>query len=81
MKAYAPNGAQIIGTAELTPGTALTMDDSFERDASGSISYDYAGETKMHWDGQETIERNGKVVLIDENGEEWTEDQIELRNE
>ncbi len=71
-------GASIEGTAETVPGKALTQRDSFERGKDGRITWEYAGDTKVYWDGQETIEREGKTVFVDENGDEITEDQVEL---
>jgi hypothetical protein len=38
----------------------------------------YTGETEMFWDDQETIERDGKVIFVDEQGEEWTFDELVL---
>lgn len=67
-------GAQVRGTADLVPGTALV-----ERLEDGS--YDWAGETKMWWDGQMNEaewERvlcgegaEGTVVLDCKEGHRW----------
>lgn len=82
MKAYAPNGLPILGTYEMCPARAETVHDSFERDpVTGELTYDHEGGSEMFWDAMETQTRAGKVVFLDEDGNEWTEDQLVLRDE
>jgi hypothetical protein len=82
MRAYSPTGSPILGSYEMCPARAEILPNSFERDpATGELTYDHAGGSEMFWDAMETVTRNGKVVFLDEDGEEWTEDQIELREE
>jgi hypothetical protein len=81
MQAFAPNGKQIIGTYEMCPARAEISLNSFGRDTDGTVSFDYAGESEMFWDGMETVTKEGKIVFLDGDGNEWTEDQIELREE
>jgi hypothetical protein len=57
------------GTLDWTPSTALMSADD-ERARNPEFEYD--GESKMHWDGQETEEDDqGRVGLICPNGHEW----------
>jgi len=94
MRAYAPNGALIVGSSEYVLCRAEIAIDSFTRDDDGKISFDWAGETKVNWDCQENVSRLpeyrmypsgespvGKFVYQDEDGEEWREDQITLKDE
>jgi hypothetical protein len=77
MRALSPTGAEITGTLEVVKGTCGVM--AWSRDADGSLSFDYDGTgTEVDWDSQKTVTREGKRVFVDENGQEWTEDQIEL---
>lgn len=70
--------AVIIGTSETIAGTALTLDDSFERNPDGSLEYDHDGETTVSWDSQTTNTRDGKTLFVDRDGDELTEDDLEL---
>jgi len=66
----APNGQQIIGTAEKVLCTASI--DGIDDDGLP----DYAGGSEVHWDTQETQTRDGKILFVCENGDEWTFDQL-----
>jgi hypothetical protein len=79
MYAYSPNGSPIVGTLETIPGTAQIQHGSFQRDKDGSLDFGWCGETDVFWDGQETVERDGKRVFVDKDGHEWTENQLKLR--
>lgn len=78
MKAIAPNGLEIIGTADLIPGTSLILHDGFTQREDGSLEVEWHGETKVHWGGQCTKQNNGKNIYVDEHGNEWAEDQLKL---
>lgn len=56
-------GAEVRGTADLVPGTALV-----QRREDGS--YEYAGETKMWWDGQMNEAEWERVLCGDGEGGE-----------
>jgi hypothetical protein len=66
----APTGAEIKGTLEKLLGVALIngIDDNGLPE--------FAGETEVDWDSQETCTRLGKVLYVDTNGEEWTFNQL-----
>jgi hypothetical protein len=86
MRAYSPTGSLIVGTLERIPGVADIHTDSFARTDQGVVTFEFGGETDVDWDGQETICRPGKdgksyVVYVDAVGDEWTEDQITLKDE
>ena len=65
-----PNGTFITGTLETVPGEALIA--YFEENGEPV----YAGETKINWDDQKTVWREGSRVYLDEDGEEFTIDQL-----
>lgn len=80
MKAFAPNGAEIIGTCDMIPGNALIS--NFTRLPDGSLELDWVGETEVCWDGQETkTDARGQTIYVDDNGNEWPEDQVSLEGE
>lgn len=80
MKAFAPNGNPILGTYERCPARANTVEDSFERQLDGSLTYEHTGYTEMFYDGQETVSGpNREVIFLDEEGNEWPESKLELR--
>lgn len=70
MRFVSPNGHQIVGTVERIPGLAQAT----EYSATGEPEYD--GYTEPYWDGQETVTRDGKILYQDENGDEWTFDEL-----
>jgi hypothetical protein len=81
MKLVAPNGKEICGTSEELPGVALIREDSFGRDESGNLVWDWDGETKILWDGQRTSRINGKILFVDGDGNEWGEYELRLVGE
>lgn len=81
MKAFAPNGLEIVGTREIIPGVASITRDSFAKDSDGNLTFEHRGGTEVHWDAQKTVTRDGRTVFVDEDGAEWTGDMIVLRAE
>lgn len=70
-KFNSPNGHRIVGTAEIVLATAwICMIDPTTQEP------DYEGGTKIHWNTQETLKRNGQVLFVCTEGEEWTFDQL-----
>ncbi|MER9176225.1 hypothetical protein NKH72_21855 [Mesorhizobium sp. M0955] len=65
-----PKGHDIVGTYERVYGIAQISEITAEGEPV------YAGGTKIDWDSQETLTRNGKRVFVDEGGDEWTFDQL-----
>jgi hypothetical protein len=78
MKAISPTGALIVGSADWVPGNALIEERSWKRLPDGSLDFEWVGETVLCWDGQYTKERDGKDLYVDEDGEEWTADEVRL---
>ena len=66
-----PNGVQIVGTLETLTGRANAVE--FDP-VTGEPSYE--GGTTIFWDDQKTVERDGKTIYLDEDGDEWTFDQL-----
>lgn len=65
-----PNGSEIIGTSDMVPATALI--NGIYDDGTPS----YAGSSNVDWDSQKAKTRDGKILYIDEDGNEWTFDQL-----
>lgn len=74
-KYVSPDGLPIVGTLETVKGCAnlTTINDD------GTPNYD--GSTKVYWDEQVTVQRDGKRVFLDEDGNEWTFDQLKVEEE
>jgi hypothetical protein len=76
MKAYGPNGVPIIGTSDLIPGNALIADFN-RRDPDGSLSFEWAGDTDVCYDGQMTQMTNDwdrvGPALLEAAREAWAE--------
>jgi hypothetical protein len=66
-----PNGSHIIGTAEILLATARI---SWIDPDTGEPEYDSG--TDIHWNSQETAERDGKVLYVCAEGKEWTFDEL-----
>ena len=66
-----PTGAKVVGTKELLIGICRIAD----IDANGHpVHGDYG--TEILWDTAETAREDGNLVYLDENGAEWTFDQL-----
>ncbi|TDW20460.1 hypothetical protein EV128_12590 [Rhizobium azibense] len=71
MKQYqSPNGSSIVGTSDYVLVTAHI------KGIHDDGTPDYAGDSKIDWDSQETQLLEGKLLYIDEDGVEWTFDQL-----
>lgn len=81
MKAYAPNGSQIIGTLERLAGRAEITADSFKRAAGGTIEHEWEGGTEIFYDDQRTVQRDGEDVYLAEDGTDWKESELALLND
>lgn len=87
-KLFAPDGTPIVSTLERVPGSCDIINENVTRNEDGTFDFEWCGETELHWDGQETVERDitlgGSVmqrVFIDADGDEWLESQLVLRDE
>lgn len=66
-----PSGAAITGTLEKLKGEAAIVD---IKDDGEPV---YEGGTEIFWDDAETAtDEAGKTIFLDENGAEWTFDQL-----
>ncbi|WP_457154731.1 hypothetical protein [Mesorhizobium sp. P5_C1] len=65
-----PTGSPITGTLERLSGRAniSSIDENGQPEHSGG--------TDVFWDDMMTVTRDGKIVYLDEAGEEWTFDQL-----
>jgi hypothetical protein len=71
-----PN-VEITGTLEHLPCCALVS--SATLDGAGHIAVEYAGESKLYWEDQRPVRQDGRLVFIDENGQEVWEDEVAIR--
>lgn len=66
-----PNGHFIVGTAETVLATAwISYIDPMTQEP------EYEGGTKVYWNSQETLTRNGHILFVCTQGDEWTFDQL-----
>jgi hypothetical protein len=72
--AISPNGSPIVGTFEKVHAVAKTI--ITDRDANGELIWDHEGGSEIFWDSMETQTKDGKIVFLDVDGLEWTEDEI-----
>lgn len=83
LQAHAPTGSPILGTYEMCPARSEIA--YFYRQEDGSLMWEHEGSSEMFYDGMQTVERDtpaGKrVVFLDADGEEWTEDQVTFSEE
>ncbi len=66
---------EVVGTLEELRGVAY----AFSLEVDGSPEYE--GETKMWWDEQRTVMRDGERVWVEDDGTEHLQSQIEYRKE
>jgi hypothetical protein len=71
-------GSRIVGTLEKLEGTAEILIDSYERNADGTVAFEHGGYTRIDWDAQLTVERDGRPVFVDEDGSECGEADLAL---
>lgn len=64
-----PAGRPIVGTLDLVPARANVG--GFTLNADGSYSPEFDGGSEMFWNDQRTVEREGQIIVLDEDGEEW----------
>jgi hypothetical protein len=73
----APNGAEIVGTAEKLYATAWIQDP--RRRKGGGFEFDYAGESAIRWDSQVTCrDENDERLFVDSEGDQWPESSLKL---
>ena len=91
-KLVAPNGKEIIGTLEILHGIAMIDDphvagkgekNNHQRKNTkrNRFGFEYAGDTDVNWDGQETVVRKGERIFVDASYDEWPESQLKLVDE
>jgi len=69
-KYLSPGGVPIVGTLERLSALGCISGISDQGVPS------YTDDVKVFWDDQITDRRNGKIVFLDENGGDWTFDQL-----
>lgn len=73
----APNGLPIVGTLEICPCRSTIA--QFWRLDDGTLDFDYSGNSEMFYDEQRIVERDSQRVFLDEEGNEWLESQLSVR--
>lgn len=69
-----PDGHRIKGSIERVQGTALVF--SAEDVPGKELNLDYAGETSIDWDTQESVYEGLERVFECSDGETWKESQL-----
>ncbi len=77
---YSKSGKSIQGTLENVSGVAGVSCPS-DLDPTDHTNWEYDDGTTIFWEGQITVEQDGQVVFIDEDGDEVLESEIEWREE
>ncbi len=81
MKAFSPNGTQIIGTLEHLSGRAEIVADTFTVNPDGTVDFDWEGSTEIFYDDQGTVTQNDQRIFLDENGDEWPENVLVVKED
>lgn len=77
---YTKSGTRIRGTLEQLKGVAEVL--GFEQLPDGTIEPEWEGYTELWWDEQRTVKNaQGKHIYVDEDGDEYTLDELELRED
>ena len=69
------DGSRITGSKERVYGAANILD--FEEDGEPN----YAGETDVDWDSQETVMCDGEPIYYDDDGDEYLRSECRLLSE
>lgn len=69
----APSGADIEGTLDRVPGTALCTP---TRDEDGGVELELHDETDLDWNKQATVRFRGERVYVDTSGNYWLENEL-----
>jgi hypothetical protein len=78
--AFSPLGRPIVATCDWTPGNARINRDSWSIEPDGALGFDFSDAgTDLCWDGQLTATRNGWTLFVDDEGLEWGEHELVLR--
>ena len=72
-----PTGKLITGTLERMSGRANIVPGSV-RKSDGGIEFDYDGSTDIFWDEQHTVTRDGELVFLDEDGNDYLDSELHL---
>jgi hypothetical protein len=69
------DGTPIVGALAVVHGCANL--NSISLDEEGGIEIEYAGETEMYWDDQETVKNNeGKMIFVDQYGNKVSQQNV-----
>jgi len=82
MIAVGPNGKEISGTLETLRGRAGVIfhaEPISGEEQEGHLCFSWDGGTDVFWDEQKTVtNEKGQRIFLDEEGNQWTEDDITL---
>ena len=82
MKAIAPNGKKIIGTADIVECTALIVPGTFSmNEETGDFDFDYEGNSDIDLNSQRPRMFDLQRAFVDEDGQIWVESLITLVEE
>lgn len=74
-------GEAIRGTHESMLALAYVSEDGWQRNPDGTLSFEYAGESKLDWDSQQQIVEDGEALYVTEGWNIVKESEIELIEE
>lgn len=66
----------VVGTLECVPGVALVSGAIL--DEAQRLELEYGGETRVDWDGQRPVLREGQRIFVDERGAQISEADVAL---
>ena len=75
---FTPKGHPITGTLEVVRGRGHIGE--ITRLPDGKLEIEYGGGTEMFWNEQRQVESEGERVFLDEDGNEWRESELEVRD-
>lgn len=79
MKLLSPKDTEIIGTLEIVCGVAGLLPETLRfAPKTGIFVFDYDGETKIDWNSQATVVRDGERIFVDREGNEFKESELRL---
>lgn len=73
---------QILGTVEIVYGVCGITNVKPRTGPRDRFLFDYDGTgTQVNWDSQTTVAQNGQRLFVGDDGNHYTEDQLELVDE
>jgi len=78
MALVSPAGKIITGTLERLSGRAIIVPGSARKCEGGGVEFEYEGSTDVFWEEQHTVTRDGELVFLDAEGDDYLEGELRL---